>query len=53
MFVGSPTTQIPSRDAAIKVAIAAASEVISAQLSATEANKLIDSGISEIESKLH
>jgi len=41
------------RDAAIKVAIAAASEVISAQLSATEANKLIDSGISEIESKLH
>ena len=41
------------RDAAIKVAIAAASEVISEQLSATEANKLIDSGISEIESKLH
>ena len=41
------------RDAAIKVAIAAASEVISAQLSATEANKLIDAGISEIENKLH
>jgi len=41
------------RDAAIKVSIAAASEVISEQLSATEANKLIDTGISEIESKLH
>ena len=41
------------RYAAIKVAIAAASEVISEQLSATEANKLIDSGILEIESKLH
>ena len=41
------------RDAAIKVAIAAASEVIAEQLSATEANKLIDTGISEIESKLH
>ena len=41
------------RDAAIKVAIAAASEVISEQLSATEADKLIDTGISEIESKLH
>jgi F-type H+-transporting ATPase subunit b len=41
------------RDAAIKVAIAAASEVISNQLSATDANKLIDLGISEIENKLH
>ena len=41
------------RDAAIKVSIAAASEVISEQLSATEADKLIYTGISEIESKLH
>jgi len=41
------------RDAAIKVAIEAASEVISNQLSAPDANKLIDLGISEIEKKLH
>ena len=41
------------RDAAIKVAIEAASEVISNQLSAPDANKLIDLGISEIENKLH
>jgi F-type H+-transporting ATPase subunit b len=41
------------RDAAIKVAIEAASEVISNQLTAPDANKLIDLGISEIENKLH
>ena len=41
------------RDAAIKVAIAAASEVIAKQLTSAESNKLIDAGILEIENKLH
>ena len=41
------------RDAAIKVAIAAASEVVAKQLTAADSNKLIDAGILEIENKLH
>ena len=41
------------RDAAIKVAIAAASEVVAKQLTSAESNKLIDAGIIEIENKLH
>ena len=41
------------RDAAIKVAVAAASEVVAKQLTSAESNKLIDAGILEIENKLH
>lgn len=41
------------RDRAIDVAIAAAREVIEKQMSATEANKLIDSSIKSVETKLH
>jgi hypothetical protein len=41
------------RDAAIKVAIAAASEVVAKQLTSADSNKLIDAGILEIENKLH
>ena len=41
------------RDQAIKVAIAAAQSVLSAQMTAASANKLIDKAISEVEAKLH
>lgn len=41
------------RDRAINIAIAAARDVISDQMTATEANKLIDSGIDTVEAKLH
>ena len=41
------------RDQAIKVAIAAAQSVISAQMTAASANKLIDTSILEVEAKLH
>jgi len=41
------------RDQAIKVAIAATQSVISAQMTAASANKLIDKAISEVEAKLH
>ena len=41
------------RDQAAAVAVAAAREVIADQITATEANKLIDSAISEVETKLH
>ena len=41
------------RDQAVTVAVAAAREVIAAQMSATDANKLIDSAIAEGDTKLH
>lgn len=41
------------RDQAIKVAIAVAQSVISAQMTAASANKLIDTSILEVEAKLH
>jgi F-type H+-transporting ATPase subunit b len=41
------------RDAAVNVAIAAARDVIAAQLTAAAANKLIDAAISDVEDKLH
>ncbi|NNE51502.1 MAG: F0F1 ATP synthase subunit B [Sulfitobacter sp.] len=41
------------RDKAVTVAIAAAREVIAKQMSAAEANKLIDDGITQVDQKLH
>ncbi len=41
------------RDQAVVVAIGAAREVIAKQMTAAEANKLIDAGISEVDTKLH
>ncbi|WP_113911103.1 F0F1 ATP synthase subunit B [Roseovarius dicentrarchi] len=41
------------RDQAISIAIAAAREVIAKQMTAAEANKLIDSGIETVAAKLH
>ncbi|MDP5218186.1 F0F1 ATP synthase subunit B [Ruegeria sp. 2205SS24-7] len=41
------------RDQAITVAVAAASDVIAKQMTAAEANKLIDSAISDVGAKLH
>ncbi|PSL22271.1 F0F1 ATP synthase subunit B [Shimia abyssi] len=41
------------RDQAIVVAIGAARDVVAKQMTAAEANKLIDAGISEVEAKLH
>ena len=41
------------RDQAVNVAVAAAREVIARQMTATSANKLIDSAIDTVSSKLH
>ena len=41
------------RDQAVAVAIAAAGDVISSQMSAANANKLIDNAIADVDSKLH
>lgn len=41
------------RDQAVTVAVAAAREVIAAQMSASDANKLIDAAIAEVDTKLH
>lgn len=41
------------RDQAVTVAIAAARDVIREQMTAAEANKLIDDGIATVEAKLH
>ncbi len=41
------------RDTAATVAVAAAREVIAAQMTATEGNKLITDAIAEVEAKLH
>ena len=41
------------RDQAITIAIAAADLVIAKQMTATEANKLIDAAISDVDAKLH
>ena len=41
------------RDQAVSIAIAAARNVIAEQMTATEANKLIDSGIETVSAKLH
>jgi F-type H+-transporting ATPase subunit b len=41
------------RDAAVSIAINAARDVIAKQLTAAEANKLIDAAISDVETKLH
>lgn len=41
------------RDAAVGIAVAAAGDVISKQMTATEGNKLIEAAIGEVEAKLH
>lgn len=41
------------RDRAIEIAVATAGEVLAAQMSAAEANKLINSAIAEVDAKLH
>lgn len=41
------------RDSAISIAIKAANQVMAAQMTATEANKMIDDSIKEIDAKLH
>jgi F-type H+-transporting ATPase subunit b len=41
------------RDQAIVIAIAASREIIGKQMTATEANKLIDDGIAQVDAKLH
>ena len=41
------------RDQAIVIAVAAAKDVIAKQLTADDANKLIDESIGEVEAKLH
>ncbi|TCL08050.1 ATP synthase F0 subcomplex B subunit [Shimia isoporae] len=41
------------RDQAVVVAIAAAEDVIAKQMSAADANKLIEAGIAEVDAKLH
>ncbi|MEP2717573.1 F0F1 ATP synthase subunit B [Pseudophaeobacter sp.] len=41
------------RDQAISIAVAAADQVIAKQMTATEANKLIDAAISDVNDKLH
>ncbi|MCP4819794.1 MAG: F0F1 ATP synthase subunit B [Shimia sp.] len=41
------------RDQAVVVAVAAAEDVITKQMSAADANKLIEAGISEVDAKLH
>ena len=41
------------RDKAIGVAIAAARQVIAAQMTSAGANKLIDGAIAEVDAKLH
>ncbi|MEB8387549.1 F0F1 ATP synthase subunit B [Rhodobacteraceae bacterium KMM 6894] len=41
------------RDQAVSIAIAAAQEVIAKQMTATDANKLIDEAISTVDAKLH
>ncbi|XDA99161.1 F0F1 ATP synthase subunit B [Sulfitobacter sp. LCG007] len=41
------------RDQSIAVAIAAAREVIASQMTASDANKLIDASIAQVEAKLH
>lgn len=41
------------RDQAVVVAVAAAEDVITKQMSAADANKLIETGIAEVDAKLH
>ena len=41
------------RDRAVSIAVAAAGELIASKMSATEKNKLIDTSIGEVESRLH
>ncbi|QBY01530.1 F0F1 ATP synthase subunit B [Rhodophyticola sp. CCM32] len=41
------------RDRAVEVAVAAAAQVIAAQTTAAEANKLIDAAIADVETRLH
>lgn len=41
------------RDQAVSIAVAASRDVIAKQMTATEANKLIDDAIGQIETKLH
>jgi F-type H+-transporting ATPase subunit b len=41
------------RDQAITIAVAAADQVIAKQMTATEANKLIDAAIADVDGKLH
>ncbi|MDK3020259.1 F0F1 ATP synthase subunit B [Pseudodonghicola flavimaris] len=41
------------RDQAVVIAVSAANEVIAKQMSAAEANKLIDEAIAEVDAKLH
>ncbi|MEP3442171.1 F0F1 ATP synthase subunit B [Sulfitobacter sp.] len=41
------------RDQAIQIAVAASREIIGKQMTATDANKLIDEGIAQVDTKLH
>ena len=41
------------RDTAVTVAIAAARDVIAKQMTAADANKLVDDAISQVDAKLH
>jgi F-type H+-transporting ATPase subunit b len=41
------------RDRAVSVAVRVAKEVVAKQITATQANKLIDEAIGEVEQKLH
>ena len=41
------------RDRAVTVAVAAAKEVVAKEITATQANKLIDESIADVEAKLH
>nr|WP_321511507.1 F0F1 ATP synthase subunit B [uncultured Celeribacter sp.] len=41
------------RDTAVSVAVAAAADIVSKQMTATDANKLIDASIEEVGTKLH
>ena len=41
------------RESAILIAVEVADQVVSEQLTATEANKLIDASIQDVDAKLH
>ena len=41
------------RDRAVTVAVAVAKEVVAKEITATQANKLIDESIADVEAKLH
>jgi len=41
------------RDRAVMIAVAAAREVIAAQMTAAEGNRLVEKAIAEVDAKLH